>query len=50
MDKIYFTAEQINQLRAALMELPYKHADSFLKFIDAVIAQQYSEAAAESNE
>lgn len=47
MDKIYFTAEQINQLRAALMELPYKHADSFLKFIDAVIAQQ---AAAESDE
>lgn len=40
MDKIYFTAEQINQLRGALMELPYKHADGFLKFIDAVIAQQ----------
>lgn len=50
MDKIYFTAEQINQLRAALMELPYKHAEGFLKFIDAVIAQQYSEAAAEPNE
>ena len=40
MDKIYFTVEQINQLRGALMELPYKHADGFLKFIDAVIAQQ----------
>jgi hypothetical protein len=40
MDKIYFTVEQIDQLRAALMEMPYRHAYGFLKFIDAIIAQQ----------
>lgn len=47
MDKIYFTVEQINQLRAALMELPYKHAIGFLDFIDSIIQNQKQETSAE---
>jgi hypothetical protein len=43
MDKIYFTAEQINQLRNALMELPYKHSVGFLQFIEQVIENQKEE-------